>query len=54
MVFSKLIEEAGEDESIKVIFVHGGMFYSSGFNVKSFAGWNAPTKEELEERIHHS
>ena len=37
LLMARLVEKAQTDESIKVIFIHGGLFYNSGNDISRLA-----------------
>lgn len=45
-LISKLINDAQNDEKVKVILIHGGKFFSSGNDLSLLVGMRDKTKEE--------
>lgn len=50
-VMGRLIQAAQDDKNIKVIFIHGGLFYCSGNELKVLAEFGS---QEEEEKINNS
>lgn len=53
LLMARLVEKAQGDESIKVIFIHGGLFYCSGNDISRLAAGKF-TKDELQDFLSHS
>ena len=49
LLMSNLVDQAQSDESIKVIFIHGGLFYNSGNDISRLASGTGEQKKTLEE-----
>lgn len=50
LLMARLVENAQTDENIKVIFIHGGLFYNSGNDISRLAsgtGEKKQTKEDM-------
>ena len=50
---SQLINEAQSDTKIKVIFIHGGLFYSAGNDLRVFGKMADAERDAIVEEIHY-
>ena len=50
---SQLINEAQSDTKIKVIFIHGGLFYGAGNDLRVFGKMADAERDAIVEEIHY-
>ena len=53
LVMGRLIQAAQDDKNIKVIFIHGGLFYCSGNELKVLAEFGAMERDEMIDKASH-